>query len=382
MHTSTPNNLVKLDNMKYRCDIDGLRAIAVLSVIGFHAFGVRGGFVGVDIFFVISGFLISTILLTNLNNNTFSFFNFYAKRIKRIFPALILILSVNFILGWFILLPDEYKQLGKHIAGASTFISNFLLWKEAGYFDTAAATKPLLHLWSLGVEEQFYIIWPLLLWVAWKKNFNLIYTIGMVAVISFILNIKGIRSDSIAAFYSPQTRFWELLCGSFIAWLTLLNQKKSYSSSKSIIFNNILSFCGLLLIIFSLFALTKDNYFIGPLALLPTLGTVCIIIAGSEAWINRAILSHRTLVWFGLISFPLYLWHWPLLVFSKLSISGGTFDPRTAKILAVIASIILAWLTYKLLETPVRFGKNSKTKISILIVLISIINTFIHRIIN
>lgn len=152
-----------LNHQKYRADIDGLRAIAVLSVIGFHAFGVCGGFIGVDIFFVISGFLISTILFENLENGTFSFFDFYSRRIKRIFPALIIVLISIFILGWFILLPDEYKQLGKHIASASGFISNFTLWNESGYFDNASSTKPLLHLWSLGIEEQFYIIWPLLL---------------------------------------------------------------------------------------------------------------------------------------------------------------------------------------------------------------------------
>jgi peptidoglycan/LPS O-acetylase OafA/YrhL len=369
-----PSDLAK-NHLKYRRDIDGLRAIAILSVVGFHAFGVRGGFVGVDIFFVISGFLISTILLTNLENSNFSFADFYVRRVKRIFPALILMLSTIFIMGWFILLPSEYKQLGKHVAGASVFISNFLLWNEAGYFDNEAITKPLLHLWSLGVEEQFYIIWPLLLWITWKKQFKLIYTIAIIALISFLLNIKIIHTDSVAAFYSPQTRFWELLCGSFIAWLTLASQKKTFSNinlNRNII-NNVLSLFGILLIIFCLFALSKDNYFIGPFAVLPTLGALFIILAGTEAWINRVILSHRTLVWFGLISFPLYLWHWPLLVFSKLSISGGTLSPRVAKILAVAISILLAWLTYKLIENPIRFGKNSKTKAIILIILITMI---------
>ena len=161
-----------LTHPQYRPDIDGLRAIAVLSVVGFHVFPywINGGFIGVDIFFVISGFLISTIIIGSLERNSFSFVEFYARRIKRIFPALLLVLSACFVFGWFALLADEYKQLGKHIAGAASFILNFLLWNESGYFDTTAETKPLLHLWSLGIEEQFYIIWPFFLWFAWKQR--------------------------------------------------------------------------------------------------------------------------------------------------------------------------------------------------------------------
>ena len=164
-----------LSHQKYRPDIDGLRAVAVLAVVAFHSFPswVRGGFIGVDIFFVISGYLISTIIFENLDKGTFSFTEFYARRIKRIFPALLLVLIACFAFGWFALLADEYKQLGKHIAAGAGFISNFTLWNEAGYFDNSAETKPLLHLWSLGIEEQFYIVWPLLLWFAWKRKFNL-----------------------------------------------------------------------------------------------------------------------------------------------------------------------------------------------------------------
>ena len=204
-HLSSPN---------YRPDIDGLRAIAVLSVVAFHAFPNRfcGGFIGVDVFFVVSGFLISIIIFQNLDRGTFSFTEFYSRRIKRIFPALILILIASYVFGWFALLSDEYKQLGKHIAGGAGFISNFILWKEIGYFDNSAETKPLLHLWSLGIEEQFYIFWPPLLWLAWKRNFNLLTITIVVAVVLFYLNIKGIKKDVVATFYSPQTRFWELLC--------------------------------------------------------------------------------------------------------------------------------------------------------------------------
>jgi len=165
-----------LQHPKYRPDIDGLRGIAVLSVVASHAFPnkISGGFIGVDIFFVISGFLISTIIFNNLEKGTFSFYEFYARRIKRIYPALFVVLFACLIFGWFALLPEEYKQLGKHTAGGAGFIANFILWSEAGYFDNSAETKPLLHLWSLGIEEQFYIIWPFLLWFLWKKKFNLL----------------------------------------------------------------------------------------------------------------------------------------------------------------------------------------------------------------
>lgn len=159
---------------KYRSDIDGLRAIAVLSVVAFHAFPgkIKGGFIGVDIFFVISGFLISTIIFSSLERDAFSFVDFYIRRIRRIFPALIVVLISCYVFGWFSLLDDEYKQFGQHVAAGAGFVSNLVLWHESGYFDVAAETKPLLHLWSLGIEEQFYIVWPLLLWAAWKKRFN------------------------------------------------------------------------------------------------------------------------------------------------------------------------------------------------------------------
>jgi len=157
---------------QYRPDIDGLRAIAVLTVVTFHAFPnfMKGGFIGVDVFFVISGFLISGIIFQNLEKERFIFSEFYSRRIKRIFPALSIVLLTTHLVGWFILLADEYKNLGKNIAAGAAFISNFILWKEAGYFDTSAETKPLLHLWSLGIEEQFYILWPFLAWLAWKKK--------------------------------------------------------------------------------------------------------------------------------------------------------------------------------------------------------------------
>ena len=179
----------------YRADIDGLRAIAICSVIGFHVFpeAVRGGFVGVDIFFIISGYLVTAIILHGLESNIFSFASFYARRIKRIFPSLILVLFTCYIFSWFVLLPTEFKQLGKHIASAAGFIANFIFWREIGYFDGSAETKPLLHIWSLGVEEQFYVICPLLLYVVWSKRFLVLPTIIATVSISFVINLSLIH---------------------------------------------------------------------------------------------------------------------------------------------------------------------------------------------
>lgn len=376
-----------LSHPKYRSDIDGLRAIAVLAVVGFHAFPswIRGGFVGVDVFFVISGFLISTIIFENLDRETFSFREFYARRITRIFPALLLVLFASYAFGWFALLADEYKQLGKHIVAGAGFVSNFALWHEAGYFDNTADTKPLLHLWSLGIEEQFYIVWPFLLWCAWKRKANLLTVTILVAAVSFYLNLKGIKKDSVATFYSPPTRFWELLSGSVLAWFALY-KKGAFAGAKhkidallcSVIYRenlggdgktlyNTLSFLGVLLLTVGFWRINKDTGFPGKWALLPVLGAVLIIIAGPKAWFNCTILSSKIAVWFGLISFPLYLWHWPLLSFARILESG--MPSREIRFLAVILSIALAWATYKFVERPIRMGGGGKKKIALLVVL-------------
>jgi peptidoglycan/LPS O-acetylase OafA/YrhL len=194
---------------EYRADIDGLRGVAILSVVGFHAFPqlVRGGFVGVDVFFVISGYLISSIIFRSLSQGRFTLRAFYARRIQRLFPALIVVLVACFAVGWLTLLANEYKQLGKHIAGGAGFSANLILWSESGYFDPAAELKPLLHLWSLGVEEQSYIAWPLLLFLAWKRRLSLLSLTLFVIAVSFWLNVSTSRTNPVAAFYSPIPRF-------------------------------------------------------------------------------------------------------------------------------------------------------------------------------
>lgn len=384
MSLPVPAEQTHLTHPKYRADIDGLRAIAVLSVVGFHAFPfwVQGGFIGVDIFFVISGFLISAIIFENLQRDTFSFVEFYSRRIKRIFPALLVVLTASFAFGWFVLFPDEYKQLGKHIVGGAGFISNFLLWRESGYFDNAAKTKPLLHLWSLGVEEQFYIIWPTLLWFAWKQRLNLLIIAIAVGVISFALNVGKVRSDTVAAFYSPQTRFWELMAGSVLAYIRLYKQniidvwlsKVVYEKASEVnptTINNTQSLLGAVLIGAGILIIKKEFSFPGWWAVLPTFGAVLIISAGPHAWLNRAILSRRILVWFGLISYPLYLWHWPLLSFARFI--EGEIPSSEVRIAAVLISIALAWMTYRLIETPIRFGKHSIVKTVVLVLIMAIV---------
>lgn len=384
-----PEGAHHLNNSKYRSDIDGLRGIAVLAVVFYHAApnDIKGGFVGVDIFFVISGFLISSIILFGLNNEKFNFIEFYSRRINRIFPALLLVLTTCYAFGWFSLFDYEYAQLGKHIAGGAGFISNFLLLSETGYFDNAVETKPLLHLWSLGVEEQFYILWPLLLWFTWRKRVNALTTRFFVAGCSFALNIALIHEHRSHVFFSPQTRFWELLVGAALACITL-NPPKLWLKTKdqldklfklqfsSInyeanwrVLRNAQSIVGLLFITVSIFSIEKDYSFPGWWAVFPVAGAVMLIAAGEQAWVNRKLLSSRLLVWVGLISYPLYLWHWPLLSFARI-IEGQT--PSTGIILvAVFVSFFLARLTYRFVEVPMRLGNHRTTKAMVLAVLMA-----------
>lgn len=358
-------------HLAYRPDIDGLRAIAILSVVAFHAFPewVHGGFVGVDIFFVISGYLISGILLRGLAGGNFSFVEFYARRIRRIFPALTLVLLSCLLFGWFSLFANEYKMLGKHTAASAAFFANFAFASESGYFDTAAELKPLLHLWSLGIEEQFYIFWPALLFLAYRHKFNLLQVTLLITLVSFCLNIGRIENHLTSTFYLPPTRVWELLIGSLLAYINLYKREQfdHFLSQVPRIFDklqhntyvsvsNFKSGLGLLLIILSVFALNKNHLFPGWWALPPTAGAFLLISAGHGAWINKRILSSNVLVSIGLISYPLYLWHWPLLSFARIMESGT--PSREIRLTAVVLSFFLAWLTYWLLERHVRFRKH------------------------
>jgi peptidoglycan/LPS O-acetylase OafA/YrhL len=334
----------------YRPDVDGLRAIAVGAVLAFHAFPqlAPGGFAGVDVFFVISGFLISGIILDGLRDGSFSFADFYWRRVRRIFPALALVLAACLLLGWLLLLPDEYRQLGKHVAAGAAFLSNVLLWRETGYFDTAAELKPLLHLWSLGVEEQYYVVWPLLLFLCRARLRLMLALIVAVAAVSFCANLWLTAKTESAAFYLPFGRFWELMAGSLLAYA--VRQR-----THEVAYPHAMSALGAALVLGSFALLHDELSFPGGWALLPVVGTALMIWAGPGAWLNRYVLSRPGMVWLGLISYPLYLWHWPLMSFASIA-QGGT--PSIATRLALCAlSVLLAWLTYELVEKKIRFAK-------------------------
>ncbi len=350
---------------KYRPDIDGLRAIAILAVLFFHAFPeyVRGGFVGVDVFFVISGYLISSIIYSNLQNGSFSFKDFYVRRIRRIFPALFAILSASYIFGWFFLTPREYEALNQQIAGGAGFISNFIFWRQSGYFDIAADKKPLLHLWSLAVEEQFYIVWPLLLWFAWKLRANLLLLTLMVALGSFGFNIYKVGLDPVGDFYSPLTRFWELLFGAIIACMGLHSKTWFYRITSG--FENIKSVIGLILILLATFWFDKLLSFPGWWALFPVVGATLLISAGPNGIVNRALLGTRPMVWVGLISYPLYLWHWPILSLARIYF-GQALSIGQA-VFALGGAFLLAWLTFNYIEKPIRRSVDGGPRLALLI---------------
>jgi peptidoglycan/LPS O-acetylase OafA/YrhL len=341
-------------HLAYRPDIDGLRAVAVLSVVLFHAFPslIRGGFVGVDVFFVISGFLISSIVLKETGEGRFSFASFYARRVKRIFPALILVMAACLAFGWIALFPDEYAQLGKHAMGGAGFSANFLYWAQVGYFDTAAETKPLLHLWSLGIEEQFYIAWPAVLLLAWKRRANLLVVTGVLALLSFAVNVAGIGHHATATFYSPASRAWELLLGAGLACLQLRGADATPTLPR--LTPDVLATAGAALLALGLASITRDMPFPGTAALLPVAGAALVIAAGPRAWFNRAVLANPAMVWIGLVSYPLYLWHWPLLSFAQIVESH--VPAPAIRAVAVGSAVLLAALTYYLVERPLRFG--------------------------
>ncbi|MFJ2485965.1 acyltransferase family protein [Pseudomonas sp. NPDC087639] len=354
------------NHVGYRPDIDGLRAIAVLGVLFYHAFPdvLTGGFIGVDVFFVISGFIISSNLYKGLESNSFSFLDFYIRRVKRIFPALILVLSSVLLFGWFALFPTEYAAVGKHAAFGAGFGANFGYLGESGYFDVSAITKPLLHLWSLGIEEQFYLVWPVVLILAWRIGLNLFIGLAVLIVLSFATSICLIDSDQMSAFYLPYSRFWELMIGALIAAWAHFHPKKlaSFSSRKvmGVLMADLLSVLGLACITLGYIYAKEDINFPGYWALLPTVGCGLVIVAGVVSSVNRNILANRVLVVIGLISFPLYLWHWPLLSYAHV-IQGGTTPASLRAILAVTA-IVMAWLTFRFVERPLRYGAgNYKT---------------------
>jgi peptidoglycan/LPS O-acetylase OafA/YrhL len=335
----------------YRADIDGLRAIAVLSVVIYHAVpaALPGGFAGVDVFFVISGFLISGILQDALARGRFSLAEFYARRIRRIFPALALVLAAVLLYGLVVLLPGERALLGRDAAGGAFFVANLVFWAEVGYFDREAAAKPLLHLWSLGVEEQFYLLWPLVLWGLHRWSGVRLWPILALAGVSLAASLVLTPLDPSAAFYSPFTRLWELALGAALAWWVRARQGALARADA-------VSVAGLGLIVLSLAVLRAGAGFPGWQALLPTAGAALLIAAGPGGWVNRRVLALRPMVWVGLISYPLYLWHWPLLSYAHIVHQGRPLKPLLLAAL-VGAAVALSWATWRFLETPIRTGR-------------------------
>jgi peptidoglycan/LPS O-acetylase OafA/YrhL len=349
-----------LSHPAYRPDIDGLRAVAVLSVLVFHAFpsALPGGFIGVDVFFVISGYLITSIIGADLSEGRFSLADFYSRRVRRIFPALLLVLIACYAFGWFTLFTDEFEQVGKHIAGGAGFVSNILFWNESGYFDSSAETKPLLHLWSLGIEEQFYIVWPIVLWAAWKCRLNIARVAGLLVCASFAWSIHVTSTDAVSAFYLPFARAWELLIGGLLAYLQGSRTESKTPDPRWNWLAHAASTAGAALLAFGLYKTRSSRAFPGWWALPPTLGTALCIAAGARAWLNRFLLASRPLVWIGLVSFPLYLWHWPLLAVSRLI--AGEELPARVRGAALVAALLLAIATYRLVERPLRKSQSTR----------------------
>lgn len=347
--------------MDYRREIDGLRALAVLPVILFHA-GFEtfsGGFVGVDVFFVISGYLITTIILAELEQGKFSIVNFYERRARRILPALFLVMLVCIPFAWFWLLPSDMKDFSKSLVAVSVFASNILFWRESGYFDTAAELKPLLHTWSLAVEEQYYVLFPLFLMLFWKLGKRwILVTLAVVFFVSLAVAQWAAYAKPAAAFYLLPTRGWELLIGAFAAFYLLQANRKEFGKGLS----ELGGWLGVALILYAVFAYSKATPFPGFYALAPTLGTALIILFATQSTTVGKLVGNKAFVGIGLISYSAYLWHQPLFSFARhLSV----VEPSKISFgFLAIASVVLAYFTWRYVERLFRL-KNSFTQIQI-----------------
>ncbi len=337
--------------LRKRAEIDGLRAVAVMLVILFHAGfeAFSGGFVGIDIFLVISGYLITTIIITDLRAENFSLGNFYERRARRILPALFFVILVSLPFAWFYLLPKDIEAFGKSLVAVSTFTSNFLFWSEAGYFDTAAEFKPLLHTWSLAVEEQYYILFPLFLMLFWRFGTRfLLIACALLGIASLVVAHIGAYTLPAANYYLLPTRGWELLLGVFAAFYLAGRESSGFSR----LANQALSLAGAALILVATFAFDSETPFPSLYALAPTVGALLIILAAREGTIVWLVLSNRVLVGIGLISYSAYLWHFPLFVFARHRILGEP-EPWLMAVLCVV-TIPLAYLSWRFIEKPFR----------------------------
>ena len=347
----------------YRPDIDGLRTIAVGIVILFHIWPamLTGGFVGVDVFFVISGFLITSIINKELINGEFSFLRFYTRRIKRILPVFYSMIILTSILAYMIILPMNYTTYAKSSVSASSFISNWYFYQLSGYFSVNSSEYPLLHTWSLSVEEQYYVFWPLVLLLLTKLSKKIFwikpFVIGLLFIFSYLFSIYCIKHNSEMGYFSILSRAFELMLGSILALLIAKdhNYLKKLEPKFLHTLANICSLMGMLFIGFSSCLLTDKSAFPGYIALVPVLGACMIIYAGhlSHRCVVNQILATKPFVAIGLLSYSLYLWHWPLLAFWHYYNPWATISLKTGLIILLI-SIILSIASYLLIELPIK----------------------------
>jgi peptidoglycan/LPS O-acetylase OafA/YrhL len=344
-----------MDKMNYRPEIDGLRAIAVLPVVLFHAgFSVfSGGYVGVDIFFVISGYLITTILLTEMEQDKFSLVNFYERRARRILPALFFVMFTSTVAAFFFLSPSHMQDFSQSLVAISLFSSNILFWQETGYWGVENELKPLLHTWSLAVEEQYYILFPLFLMLMWKFRKRWIFSsFVFIALISFLFSQYLSNVAPTANFFLLPTRGWELAIGSVIAFYFLYRPKEISTLLSNKYVEELMGFLGIALILYSIFVYDEITPFPSMYALLPTVGTALVIVFANRETLVGQVLSSKLLVGIGLLSYSAYLWHQPLFAFSR-HISLIHPSKLTFIILSVF-SFILAAITLKYIEAPFR----------------------------
>jgi peptidoglycan/LPS O-acetylase OafA/YrhL len=335
--------------MRYRPDVDGLRAIAIATVVLFHL-GVKavpGGFIGVDIFFVISGFLITGLIVEQLKAGRFSFWDFYARRTRRIFPALFVMMPLTLIVGWFVLTPGEYVNLGKSAAYSAAFLANVYFWLNTGYFDQTASTMPLLHLWSIGVEEQFYLIWPLSLVLVWRfvrlgQKATLLALIASTVLLALVC-IIWTAVDAKSAFFLPFTRLWEFTLGALALALPEVRHTR---------LANALSVLGVGAMLASAFTFNEHLAYPGAYAILPCVGAATAIAAGERSLMGR-LLSLQPAVLLGKLSYSLYLWHWPILVYCTYYY-GELKLHLPHKVGIVLAALGISYISWRFVEQPIR----------------------------
>ena len=349
--------------MKYRPEIDGLRALAVIPVILFHAGfqAFSGGFVGVDVFFVISGYLITTIIASELEQGSFSLIKFYERRARRILPALFFVMLVCIPFAWAWLLPTDMRDFSQSLVAVGTFTSNILFWRETGYFDEAAELKPLLHTWSLSVEEQFYAVFPLLLLLFWRfGKRKLIALLGFIFIVSLALAQWGVQNYPVPTYFLLPTRFWELLIGSFVAFY--LSKARSKNIDRFVCETG--SWLGIVLMLYAFITFHQRMPFPGLSALIPTLGAALFIVFANQRTSVGQLFGNKILVWIGLISYSAYLWHQPLFAFARHRSLLYHYQNQILLLFLAVLSFVLAYLSWRFVERPFR-NKYNFTRLQI-----------------